>query len=97
MRTCEICNQRDAIGVIASVLGPSSHAVCRPCYRAGAEPWAAIVATATILDLDLCESWVRDVVDASIVAAGRTRADYDAAVAALAAKLAADVPNPNEG
>lgn len=95
MRTCEVCEKTEAIGVIASVLHASSFAVCRPCYRAHAEPWGNIIAATAVLDLDLCGSWVRDVVDASITATGHTRADYDAAVAAMMAKLTSDVPFPH--
>jgi hypothetical protein len=81
--TCEVCNERPAVGV-ASIPGmPMSIAWCRECLASGAIPWwAAIAETACIGGLAHAADWWLDIVDATCRHLGRTRDELDAAVTA---------------
>ena len=51
--SCEVCNQRPSIGVVASCYGPMSFAICQQCLAEGAEPPAVMAFLNEISDGDL--------------------------------------------
>ena len=46
--TCQVCDERPAIGVACSPLGPVSYAYCRECLGAGADNYGMVVTTTAL-------------------------------------------------
>ena len=78
-RTCEVCSGTPVIGIVCSLAGASSHAICQTCLDAEAEPWS----NAVYLGTEDAGDWVNPIIDASIARSGKTREEYDQAVEEL--------------
>lgn len=80
---CEVCNERDAIGV-ASIPGiPVSVAWCTICVRSGAIPYWAVVANTVICGgLDRMADWWQETVETTLTHLGKTREEFNRDVTA---------------
>lgn len=76
---CDVCNENESIGVASSWLGAFSSAYCRRCATEGAEPYWAIIATATMGRLGTFQDFVpafQDTVMATLKILGKTIEEY---------------------
>lgn len=79
---CNVCSERDAIGVAAIPGIPMSVAWCRECIQSGAIPyWAAVANTAIINGMEYAAEWWHEVVDDTLRWLGKSREEFDADVA----------------
>lgn len=95
MTKCETCNERDAV-VVCSVPGvPYSAAFCRECLDANAIPyWIAVANTASLGGLDNCAEWWGEAVLDTLRHLGKTREDFDSAVAKAVFDMDNDLAPP---
>ena len=70
---CNVCGEREAIGVASSSAGAISFAYCAECAAAGREPyWAIVAALVGIRSFKDVANWFKPVIISSIEAAGRS-------------------------
>lgn len=78
---CEVCDEREAIGVAAVPGVPYSAAFCQECLTAGALPyWIAVSNTALAggdLGLAGTVDWWQEVVGDTLKWLGKTREQFD--------------------
>lgn len=80
---CEVCREELAVGVASSMMGPISHAYGANCIAAGAEVYGTLVGgIACVGGLDHTAWWIEGVVGATLPIVGKTRAQFEADVAA---------------
>lgn len=69
---CDVCGQ-EAIGVVASRLGPISFAKCKRCFENGLEPYWLVVATIVMIGgLDNAAEWLKELVKITLEFKGIT-------------------------
>ena len=79
---CEVCNERESIGVCCVPGVPYSAAYCRECLAAGAQPYHILVAnTACCSGLEHCNDYWKKVVDTTLQYIGKSEEEFQADVA----------------
>lgn len=76
---CDVCHENPGIGVASSTLGAFSCVWCKRCATEGAEPYWAIMATATMGELGSFSSfapWFQDTVLATLKILNKSLDDY---------------------
>jgi hypothetical protein len=76
---CDVCKENPGIGVASSGLGAFSCVWCRRCAEEGAEPYWAILATATMGELGTFKDfapWFQDTVLATLKILDKTLDEF---------------------
>jgi hypothetical protein len=92
---CQVCNQRDAIGVASGACGPISIAYCRECLQAGAEPFGLLsgyMGCGGITSPDSVNPEYIPIIEATCRVAGKTMDEFWKACA----EAEADINNMGE-
>lgn len=85
--SCEVCPDAPAIGVASMPGLPVSVAYCRDCLRANAHPWGLLLANTVALGgLVHAAGWWVAMVDATCTRLGRSREEFEQAVAEVLAE-----------
>lgn len=76
MGKCQVCKQRESVGVFSSVMGPVSVAYCERCLEKCIEPYELVVGALMGIDSehDLADH-IRPVVDATLEFFGKSYVD----------------------
>jgi len=81
---CDVCGEREAVGVACSAMGAVSIAYCAECLRVGREPYALVIGglmgSSSMEDV---ADWLRPIVEATLEAEGKTQEQLFADIAAL--------------
>lgn len=83
--TCNVCHQREAVGVFASSYGAVSFAYCQDCLDAGREPYGALVVYLMgVSSMGAVSEWAKPIIRATLQAEGKTEEEFfEATMAAL--------------
>lgn len=80
---CEVCHAEPSVGVAAIPGVPMSCAYGAKCLAANAHPYEIVmVNTALVGGYDRAADWWKEIVDDTLTHLGKSRAEFDAAVAA---------------
>lgn len=85
MAKCEVCQEREADGIVSSIFGAASVAYCNECLIAMREPYATmlggLVGIKSLMDV---APWARPYVEATLEFYGKTVDEFVAECQALA-------------
>lgn len=86
---CDVCAQREPIGVFSSALGPVSFAYCAECGASGREPYWLVVGVVAMNGgtPDATAAWALDVARVSWEAEGKSAVEFWSNVRTEAARL----------
>jgi hypothetical protein len=81
---CNVCNEREAVGVACSATGAVSFAYCQECLQSNREPYGAVVASLFGMSgMDEVAEWYRPIIQATLMAEGKTEQELFADVTVL--------------
>lgn len=84
MSVCDVCGEREAIGVACSSTGAVSFAYCIECLRSKREPYGALIASLFgMSNMDEVAPWYHPIVTATLKAEGKTAEELFADIAAF--------------
>lgn len=92
---CDVCGERQAVGVAAVPGVPISVAYCKLCLQANAHPLYVLIGnTALCGGFDQCADWWQGMVESTLQHLGKTREWFDVEVLESMLQLD-DIPEPD--